>query len=233
MTSTGFDRSVLPDRRVMIGSLVGALAGGSLLGLIIGILMPFSTTAAGTANTAAGVTQPPVVAATTAAPSASVAPSPTVTTFKPVKTTTLSALPVPQGFIDRPQNDRTMFLATLESMNAADHGRVLIYVRRATLLTGRQAQAFYAAQGQQGRNVAVAPRPDAPVEELVLARDATFWGAFLLGDQRTPNRRRLAFDEFLGVAGGALAGNQHPAIWLKRSLGPGSGPVIYLAEQVV
>ncbi|HEY6795208.1 MAG TPA: hypothetical protein VI248_11070 [Kineosporiaceae bacterium] len=232
MTGTGLDWSALPDRRVMIGSLVGALAGGSVLGLVIGILAPMSMGTQSTANTAAGATPSSVAAAAAIPTSVGAAPSPTVTRLKPVRTTTLAAFPVPQGYVDHPQNDRTLFLARLESMNSADHGHVLIYIRRADLLTGGQAQAYYAAQGQQGRDRAVVPRQDAQVEELVLANDAALWGTFVFGDQQNANRRRLGFDEFLGITGALLATNQHPGIWIKRARGPVSGPVIYLAEQV-
>jgi hypothetical protein len=196
----------------MIGSFAGAIVSGSLLGLIIGIVAPIAPGDPGTANTVSSRTQPPSAGpATPAAPSA--APSPVKTTFKPVRTTTLMALPVPQGFIEHPENDHTMFPATLEAMNSGDHNRVLIYVRRADLIGG-----------------AVVARPGTQPEELVLRYDAAFWGVLVLGDHQNINRQRLGFDQFLGVAGAVLAGNEHPPVWIKRTSGPAAGPVIYLAE---
>jgi hypothetical protein len=140
---------------------------------------------------------------------------------------------VPDGFIERPQDDRSMFLATLEAMNSGDRDRILIYVRPAEIVTGDKAKEFYRDRGQEPRDTAVVPRQDAQTQELVLQQDAAFWGVFILGDHENNQRRRFNRDEFVDRANLVLSRNEHPPIWIKRALSATTGEVIYLAEHQV
>jgi hypothetical protein len=231
MPGTGFNWSALPSRRVVIGSLVGALASGSLLGLVIGIVAPTSPDLG--ATSAVVTSQSPTAAANgttpTTAPS-STSPSPSPSQTEAIKTVTMSAAAVPSDFVQHPENDRTMTLWTLQSVDHNDPNHVLLYLKRATLLTGGRARQFLQNQGQQPNDVAVAPNNNAQTQQFTLEGDAAIWGQFVIGDGQNQNLTQFALNDFLTAADNALNQGQHPAVWIKRSMGV-EGPVIYLAEQ--
>jgi len=231
MSGTGFSWSALPSRRVVIGSMVGALASGSLLGLVLGILQP-GPPERGRLVAAAGNQSPTGAAAPTTGATLAPSPSPAKTKAKPIKTVTAATAAAPDGFIQHPERDRTMFLGTLEALDQGNHDHIVIYVRRADLLTGDRARQFYQNQGQPPRDLAVVPRDNAQTEALVLRPDAAFWGQLVLGNHQNQNLQHFGLDQFLNAANGVLANDEHPPIWVKRTLGAG-GDVIYLAEQFV
>jgi len=230
MTISTFDGSALPARRTIIGSLVGALVGGALLGLVLGVLNPGGPPTGEVATVAAASTSGAAAARPPASPSAASA-SPTKTKAKAIKTVIKSPAPVPGQFIQHPEKDATLTLGTLDSIDASNHDHVIVYVRRAKIVVGDEAKQFYANQGQQPRNTAVVPLDNVQPQGLALQQDAAIWGQFLLGDHQNIALRQLQFDQFLQVAFDDLNRNEHPAIWVKRSLGV-AGDVIYLAEHV-
>ena len=229
MTISTFDGSGLPARRTVIGSVVGALAGGAQLGLVIGVLDPSGPedgkllAGATTSPTSSAATQP-ATSSPGASPSRSAKP-------KPVKTVTRPAAQVPGQFIQHPETDKTLSLGILESMDASNHDHVIVYIRKAKIITGDEAKKFYTDQNQQPRASAVVPLDNVQPQGLALQQDAAIWGQFLLGDHQSITLRQLQFDQFLQVAFDDLNRNEHPAIWVKRSLGV-AGDVIYLAEHV-
>jgi hypothetical protein len=232
MSNTGFGWSALPDRRVVIGSLVGALATGALFGLVIGIVSPIPTGAQNAASVAGATSPTSVPPSTTASPATSASPSATTKPAK-LRTRTRTAAPVPQGFIQQPSADRTLTLYKLQSIDDGDHDHIRLSVIPGRLLKGAQAAQHYAQKGEPAKDVAVEAIDGQDAFDLDLSPDAALWGQSVLGgDGENPNPpRQFGLDEFLGVVHGALDQGRHPAIWVKRSLGTTSGPVIYLAEQ--
>jgi len=230
MTISTFDGSGLPARRTVIGSVVGALAGGALLGLVIGVLDPSGPedgkllAGATTSPTSSAATQP-ATSSPGASPSRSAKP-------KPVKTVTRPAAQVPGQFIQHPETDKTLSLGILESMDASNHDHVIVYIRKAKIITGDEAKKFYTDQNQQPRASAVVPLDNVQPQGLVLRPDAALWGQFFLGDHQNVNLRQLQFDEFLQIVNDDLGRNEHPPVWTKRTFGS-TGDILYLAEHVI
>jgi len=227
MTGTGFQ---LPGRRVVIGALAAALASGSLLGLVIGVLSGPGTPQPGKILNAAAGTTPTASSSPASSSRATASTSPGRTKTKTIKVTTRSPIGVPNDVIDHPENDRWMILATLQNVDAGNRDHIVLTVHPADLLTGDQAKQWYQSQGQQPQNTAVAPRQNVPDQQLVLRTDAALWGSFLYGDQQNVNVHRLSLDDFLNASGGLLGSGQRPTLWIKRSLGV-AGDVVYVAEE--
>lgn len=232
MSGTGFGRPAMPGQRVMVGWLAGALAGGSLLGLVIAVTSP-PEIKPGTVSAMPAAASSPAPGRATATTPARPSPSPTKT--KPVTTVTRSPAAVPATFIQHPDRDRSMFLGVLQSIDQNDHEHIMIYVRKAQVLSGAKAKQYYESKGQQPRNTAVVAAENADSQQFVLRGDAALWALQVLrgGDHRDspPEPHQLGLDEFLGNANDALSHDEHPPVWIKRSLGL-TGPVIYLAEHV-
>jgi hypothetical protein len=212
MSGTVTGRLVMPSRRLVIRSLLGALVGGALLGLLIGVLNPTQPS-----QLAASAVGTPTGSPTGAAGPVAAVTSPTRT----VRTVVRTEDPVPADVIEQPWKDKSIFLGKLYEIRRDDHGTTLV-MRRATLLTGDKAAAYYAEQGQDPQNTAVVSVDEQP-REYRLRDDAALFGTF--GDQL----RKFNVDDFLGAAQGILDQGTHPAFWVKRSLGV-EGSVIYVDE---
>jgi hypothetical protein len=219
MSGSGFGGLMMPSPRIMIGWLVGAVVAGSLIGLIKGIVAPSGPDALAVTTTAKSTS----AVRTSTAPSAT---SPAAS--KSIRTVIRTEDAVPGDFIQQPWKDSSLALGTLEEVNRDQNGTKLV-VRRADLLTGDKAAEYYAAQGQDPQDFAVVPTDDQP-KSYLLRHDAAIYGQYVFGDHQQPQVRKFKLDDFVGTAEGALANGEHPAVWIKRSLGV-EGPVIYLAEQ--
>lgn len=216
-----------PGRRLVIGSLIAAVAGGSLLGLVVGIVAPAKPPAARVITTAAPTQSPTAAANAIASPSRSARPSPSV----PVKTVRATEAAPPADHIAKPWTDRSLQFVTLEDIQRGDGGTLRMRVTTTTLLSGGRARAFYERQGQEPREFAADPSGGRMLE-LTVRPDATVFGEFYLGNHTDVNVQRFSIDDLFNYARGALDHGRKPTFWLQRSLAI-EGPVIYVGEQYV
>jgi hypothetical protein len=227
MAGSGWE---LPTRRVVVGSMIGALATGALLGLVLGILAPWGpgegkllAAAPGSSTASAAPTTEP----------AATSPTATASKTKAVRTVTKSPAAVPDQFIQQPEADRTLSLVLLQGIDVRDNrSRVVLRVTRARIISGDAARQFYQNQGQQPRNTAVVPVDNARQFDIGLRQDAALWGQLLLGDHQNVNLRQLRLDEFAQLTFDATNNRREsPPIWIKREYGS-IGDVVYAAEHV-
>jgi hypothetical protein len=226
----GFDRSVLPGRGLLLTALGAALAGGALFGLAIGIVAPWGAPTGSFVPVSQNSLQTASAAPAVPAARTTASARPSTASAKPIRTVTKQPDAPPENVIQHPESDATMFLATLDSFDPRDPNRIVLWLKPADLVSGDQARQYWQSQGQEPRDKAAVTPDDASAQEFVLPGDTALWGGDVLADQHDGSLRRLDLQEFLFRAGLALAQNQHPPVWIKRSLGI-TGSIIYLAEQ--
>jgi hypothetical protein len=212
-----------PPRRVIISSVIGALASGSLLGLVLGVIAPAAPPRARVV-TASAEGPGPSATAPTAAVSSSRGASPSPKQSVKIKTVTRSRS---SETVRNPQNDPSMKLMILEDVWHADDGLV-IRGKPGHLIGGDKAREFYESNGEKVRPFAVEPTGDAI--EVKVRGDAVLIGARYIGFSDHHEIRKLSKDEFRERGRAAIDNGKKPPVWYKFGSG-GDEKAVYVAEQ--
>lgn len=202
-----------PGRRLVIGSITGAVIGGSLLGLVHGVFNP-PDPPPGRVIEAPAESVRPTATSSAAGPDLSADPArnagPSVSA--PLKTVRQTEAAPPQDLID-PSRDRNLRFTLLDDIWRDDQGRIVLKVTPLRV-------------SERGR----VQKADDQEIEITVREDATIFGEFFLGDQRNVQLNRFRSDEAFRLLRDALDRGAKPTLWIKRSRGL-DGPAIYVAEQ--
>ena len=109
-------------------------------------------------------------------------------------------------------------------------GQVSVVMDRATFLTGKDAEKYYADNPELEPLDYAITNTNPRLRTFALTEDAVVYAQFALGDGAAPSTTPLDVDEFYDKASQILADGGELLLWLRHDPDP-DGPVWYVAEQ--
>jgi hypothetical protein len=190
--------------------MVGAVVGGALTGLVVGVLAPPSvpTPTVRMAAGAAGVTPATTKAAAAPPPRARASASPRASLD--LRTVQLAQVTPPFDRLENPAFEANLQFVRVEDVWRDQEGRITLRVTP-LLPSGRE-------------------RPGAKQFEVQLSREVTIFGEFYIGDHTNVQPRRFGPDETHDRLRGALDFGKHATVWIMRKFVI-DGAIVYLQEQ--